>query len=389
MKTHSLFLFAGEASGDLHGASLMQALREQGLCDSFWGVGGQGMRRLGLDSLLPMEDFQVMGYSDVWRALPRLYRHFYTIREALLQRQPSVAIFVDYPGFNLRLERSLRKAGYSGKIVHFNSPMVWAHGRKRVDVLAENVDLLITLLPFEKAYYANTSLRVDYVGHPLVTRVTKHSYSPNWRKSYGIPPSLPLLGLFPGSRAGEIRRNLSTQLQAAKQLSKQLPHFGWGLAVAHAELRPAIEKAIHESSLKLGEQIFLVDTSSSYELMAECRAALATSGTVTAELALHHVPSVVSFQLSLLNLLVVGLVLRVQLPHYCLVNIICEDRVFPEFYGVRPDPTHMANALYPLIQEGEKRARCIAGCEHMRTRLGSGHAAEHAALSIGELIHES
>lgn len=364
----------------------MRALRQRGITAPMWGVGGPRMRAEGLRSPIPMEDFQVMGFTDIVTALPRLWRHFRAIRRQILKHQPPVAIFIDYPGFNLRLERSLRKHGYQGKIVHFNSPMVWAHGQHRVHTLAEHVDLLISLLPFEKRYYASTPLRVDYVGHPLTAKVQQYTYAPEWRSEASIPSNAPLFGLFPGSRLGEIRRNLPHQLQAAAYISSRFPDFRWGLAVAHEQLRPAIVHCIKQSPLNLRKDVFLVDGQFNYELMAESRAALATSGTVTAELALHRVPTAVSFQINLLNLAIAGLVLRLKLPHYCLVNIICEKRVYPEFYGWRPSARQIAAQLLPLIGEGKRRSTCLQGCDDMRERLGSSDASDAAAQSILEIL---
>ena len=170
------YLFAGEISGDLHGSRLMQALQSQRDQVSFYGVGGPLMRLEGLDCFIQMEKFQVMGFSDVIKALPHLWKLFYQVRDHILNMQPDCLILIDYPGFNLRLARSLRRKGFKGKLVQFICPSVWAHGKKRIAFLAAYFDLLLSIFPFETAYFAKTSLRVEYIGNPLTETISQHNY---------------------------------------------------------------------------------------------------------------------------------------------------------------------------------------------------------------------
>jgi lipid-A-disaccharide synthase len=187
----TFFFMAGEASGDRHGGLLIDALKQ--LCPSaqFTGVGGRHMIQAGFSPFLTLEPFEVMGLKDVVFALPRLSRLFRQVRQQILDLNPTAVVLIDYPGFNLRLAASLRKKGYKGKIFYYISPTVWAHSPKRVEVLAQYVDHLFTLFPFEKQYYAHTSLPVTYVGHPLAQEVFLHQPSSDWRNAVGIPAAAP------------------------------------------------------------------------------------------------------------------------------------------------------------------------------------------------------
>ncbi len=171
-----LFVFAGEKSGDLHGEKLLEALRAKSPHLKIAGVGGPLMRSKGMQCILPMEEFQVMGFIDVFLSLPKLMRQFYFVAREILRLNPRIVVTIDYPGFNLRLARHLRKKGFKGKLVHFICPSVWAWGKKRIPLMAENLDMLLSILPFEKELFAHTELPVHFVGHPLSERMKAYPY---------------------------------------------------------------------------------------------------------------------------------------------------------------------------------------------------------------------
>ena len=160
-----------------------------------------------------MEEFQVMGFSDVLKALPRLWKHFYSLRNRILAEQPDAVILIDYPGFNLRLARALRQQGYGGKIIQYICPSVWAHGKQRIETLSLHYDLLLTIYPFESTYFEQSLLPVKYVGNPLEENIRTYSYQENWKETLHLPSSEHLIALFPGSRLGEIKKHVPMQLK--------------------------------------------------------------------------------------------------------------------------------------------------------------------------------
>lgn len=384
-----LFLFAGEHSGDLHGSNLLKSLKENLTDYSYVGVGGPLMRCQGLDCLLPMEEFQVMGFTDVFCSFPKLWRHFYTICHDIIQKQPLGVILIDYPGFNLRLARALRKRGYQGKIIQYISPTVWAWGKGRIKQMADTLDLLLTIYPFETACFAQTTLHVQYAGNPLQELIQKYAYDEDWLKNSGLAHlnhSDPLIAIFPGSRLAEITRNLPKQLQAVEMLQKQSPQTKFALSCGHESLLPAILECLSKSSLKISKDIFIVPKKYSYELMRASRAAIAKSGTVTLELALHSCPTVVVYELSWLNRFIAQHIIRVNLPHYCIVNILAQKEVFPELIAAGFSAENLYLQLKNLSETGTMRECCLQECKNVKLLLKEYHASQKSAQAIAELL---
>lgn len=374
MPHDSLFLFAGEQSGDVLGEKLMRALKQNAPSIELKGVGGPLMRSAGLQCIVPMERFQVMGLSDVLKASPRLFTNFRTIKKEILEHQPKGVVFIDYPDFNMRMASSLKKSGYKGKLVHYVCPSVWAWRAGRVKSLAKTLDLLLAILPFEPSCFKRTSLPVTFVGHPLVSAVDTHAYDPNWKTGTNLDER-PILSLFPGSRRGAIALNLPLQWEAAKQLQKET-----GCQIAVSCARPELAHLIRSLT---DEAVALVPHHLRYELMKGSFAALATSGTVTLELGLHAVPTVITYKWTTLNYLVGHFIFRIHLPFYTLVNIICAKEVFPEFIykDLQADKIHAS--LKNLL---ERKEECQQECHRLRSLLSEQDASEEAAKAIGALL---
>ena len=363
-----LVLIAGELSGDLHGGHLMEALQGR---VQIGGVGGPLMRAQGLDEWLGMETLSVMGFTDVLLALPRLIRAFHTLRNRILKERPDAVVFIDYPGFNLRMAKALRKRGYKGKLIHYICPTVWAWGKGRIEKMAQTLDLLLTILPFEPSCFAHTELPAHYVGHPLMQGIMP----PGDGQGKGI-------ALFPGSRHGEVERNFPSQLAALAQLRARYPDAEATVSVAIPSLAPLLRSHIEAS----GQPVHLAPRAESYNLMRSCRAALATSGTVTLELALHHAPTVVTYRLSRLNYLLARYLFRIRLPHYALPNILAKQELFPEVVGKQLPTDRIAEHLCALYEAGSARDACLTGCKNLRTLLGEGDASQEAARALLEVI---
>lgn len=380
-KKKHFFVMAGEPSGDLHGASLIHALKKE-IPDSFFcGVSGPRMRAEGTEEVLPMEKFAVMGFTDVLKAFPRIYKQFYLVRDHILKTQPDCVIFIDYPGFNLRLAKALRKKGYSGKLVHYICPSVWAWGKKRIAHMATTLDLLLTIYPFEAKSFAHTSLSVKYIGNPLQEYINRHAYNDNWKDSFSIDGKT-LISIFPGSRLGEIHRNLPIQLEAAALFQQFHPDTAFGISSSNETNRLLIQHMIDSAGLK---NAFTVPKEYTYELMRDSHSAIAKSGTVTLELALHKRPTIVVYALSTLNWLIAKFIIRLKLPHYCIVNILNGKRVFAELieegFNAKNLVQHLEN-----IHSGAKREDSLYGCQNIIKLFQNGSASRNGALVIKELL---
>lgn len=381
------FIFAGEASGDLHGSHLIQSLKSLTPLITFSGVGGPAMRAQGLDFILKMEEFQVMGFSDVLKSLPKLWKNFYKVCDSIIKSKPDCVILIDYPGFNLRLAKKLRKQGYKGKIVQYICPTVWAHGKQRINTMSQTLDLLLTIFPFEPSCFSHTTLPVKYIGNPLIKNIRTYPYQEHWHKQVGLASTDKLIAIFPGSRIGEIQRNLPSQLNAGLKLKNKYPDIKFALSYAHEELLKPIQELIKDNPLN--ENIFLVPKSFTYELMRDCHLALAKSGTVTLELALHQRPSVIVYQLSKLNYWMAKYILRLRLPYYCIVNILAGKEVFPELIGQHIDEMQLYTHLERLYTNEPARLNILKDCFAIQAQLGEQDANEAAAKAIQELLENT
>jgi lipid-A-disaccharide synthase len=344
------FIIAGEPSGDLHGARLIEQLLRARPDVRIAAVAGPRMRSLGIPCFAPMESLKVMGFTDVLVALPKIARFFFSLRKHILTLRPKAVITIDYPGFNLRLQRALSKRGYQGRRIHYVCPTVWAWGKGRIRQMAEDLDLLIPLLPFEAQCFRHTQLRVEYHGHPLAAEIKPAPLT-----------DTPLLALFPGSRPQEITRNLPLQLQAARQLQADDPTVQIAISSAGEEQRRIIQSLAPEAAL--------YPPSENRALMRACRLALATSGTVTLELALHGTPTIVTYAVKPWDQFLVTRILRIRLPYYSLPNLILGFEVFPELFGSNLTLSRLAHHAHTLWSDSNARSACRAACLTLREQL--------------------
>lgn len=379
--TH-FFMYAGELSGDMYGTLLIRELKRHIPNLKVTGVPGPEMRSEGVTGPLRMENFEVMGFSDVLRSLPKLRRHFHTLKNYILDTTPEMAIFIDSPSMSIRLAKALRRKGYKGKIVQYICPTVWAWGKHRIKQMAENFDLLLTIFPFEESYFKNSLLKTVYIGNPLKELISQHHYDENWSKLLGIKDVKNLIALFPGSRPGEIKRNLPKLLAAAKRVKDQNTHFSLAVSCANDAHMALIQEIIAGSEVSLNKDIFVVPRIYTYDLMKFSKSAIAKSGTITLELALHHCPTVVVYELTKLNRFIAKFFLRLRLPHYCIVNILTGKTVFPELIekGFTIEMAH--EQLQKLLLDQPYREACIGCCKELHSFLQEENASERASKEI-------
>ncbi|KAG6559218.1 Lipid-A-disaccharide synthase [Candidatus Rhabdochlamydia oedothoracis] len=365
-----LFIFCGEPSGDLHAESLLAELKVKKPTLNIFGVAGPRMRHQGVNPVLAMEELQVMGFIDVFCAFPKLVRMFYKVANAILELQPKMVFTIDYPGFSLRLHRHLKRRGFKGQIVHFICPSVWAWGKHRIAFMEKHLDHLFTILPFESQIFRK--LPTQYVGHPLNFRIQSYNY-----QNLDLPKDKQIIALFPGSRSKEIERNLPIYLDTCKHLCANNPHLHIALSVAQPKFHSQILFILQKKNWNY--PITFVPSTHSYELMQKTHLAIAKSGTVTLELVLHFVPTVVTYGLSKLDLIIARDLLRIRLPFYCLVNIIANQEIFPELIGPYFTNTSLLSHAYHLL---ENHPVYQEKCKHILTLLGRANAAKEVSKQI-------
>jgi lipid-A-disaccharide synthase len=370
VQAKSLFIIAGEPSGDLHGSHLIHALKTIDPQIKIAGIGGKKMAAEGLQSLFPFEQFQVMGFVDVLLAYSRLRKLFMGTLDAILQSKPDAVILIDYPGFNLRMAKHLKKRGYKGIIIQYISPTVWAWGKGRIQEMEHSLDQLLTIYPFEQRAFQNSTLNVNYVGNPLLETLQTHPYDPDWRRKCSLPEAAPLLALFPGSRPKEILRNLPIQMAAAKLLMKKNPSLHTVVSLQDPTLLPQ-EKNVSR-----------LPPAFNYDCMQDCEGAIAKSGTVTLELALHGTPAVITYPLGTLNYLLAKYLFRINLPHYCISNILLNETLYPEWIDRTLSPEQIAKSLEEQMQKSTFPQKAI----ELKTILGNKVASLEAAQKIMESV---
>lgn len=337
-------LVAGEASGDILGAGLMQALKAQYPLIEFIGVGGPLMQAQGLNSYFPMERLSVMGLVEVLGRLPELMSRRKRLISSLIDAKPEVFIGIDAPDFNLTVELKLRQAGI--KTVHYVSPSVWAWRQKRVLKIRQACDLMLTLFPFEAQFYTDHQVPVRFVGHPLADTIPQQADRAAAREALNLFQDQPVVALMPGSRGGEVARLGNLFLDAAVRLRTLRPGIQFVLPCSSPERRAQLEQMLVGRDVPLT----LLD-GRSHEALAACDAVLIASGTATLEALLFKRPMVVAYKVAPLTYRILKRL--VTSAYISLPNLLAERLLVPELIQDAATPEALAQLLAPLLEGGE------------------------------------
>ncbi|BAU76209.1 lipid-A-disaccharide synthase [Metapseudomonas furukawaii] len=337
-------LVAGEASGDILGSTLMQALKARHPDVRFIGVGGPRMQAEGLESYFPMERLAVMGLVEVLGRLPELLARRKRLIQTLIDERPDVFIGIDAPDFNLGVELKLRRAGI--RTVHYVSPSVWAWRQNRVLKIREGCDLMLTLFPFEARFYEEKGVPVRFVGHPLADAIPLEADRAAARNALDLPLDSPLVALMPGSRGGEVGKLGSLFLDAAERLRSVRPGIRFVLPCASPERRQQVEAMLAGRDLPLK----LLD-GRSHEALAACDAVLIASGTATLEALLYKRPMVVAYKVAPLTYRILKRLVRS--PYVSLPNLLAQRLLVPELLQDAATAEALAQTLSPLLDDGE------------------------------------
>ena len=372
------FLIAGEASGDLHAAHLMKALRHFDAQAEFRFFGGDAMQQQGGTLLCHYRHLAYMGFIPVLLHLRTILRGLAQCKEAILAWRPDVVILVDYPGFNLKIARFVRQQAIC-PVFYYISPKIWAWKEHRIKALRRDVDRIFSILPFEVPYFRQRhGYEVSYVGNPTLDEV--HAYC----QEHGAPtPDDRTLALLPGSRKQEINDNLSRMLTAAAPLVEA---EGWKLVIAAA---PAIPRELYLNIIARAEvplqSVELVD-GNTYGLLSRATAALVTSGTATLETALFRVPQVVCYYMAMGRLVSLLRRLILRTPYISLVNLVANREVVQELVADGMTPERVRTALRAILPGQPARQTMLEGYDEVRRNLGDPGAPMHAAAEMVERL---
>ncbi len=379
-----LMVVAGESSGDLHCAHVMEELLKLAPGIRFCGLGGPRMQRVGMRSVGNSQDIGVVGLVEVLRILPRAKRFFDDLDRMAIERRPKAALLVDAPDFNLRVAKRL--AAHGIPVVYYVSPQLWAWRKNRVNAMRGIIHQMLVLFPFEVEFYEQAGIAVTHVGHPLLDVV------PELGEATGAGPwghaaarGDWVVGLLPGSRNSEIKRNLPGMLAAAERMANSAG-TRTRLILASSVSRELVEAMIRESTL--GPEHVEVraagEDNERFDLIRECRLCLCASGTATLEVGLLEVPMVVSYRLApLTHFLAKRLV---TLEHVSLVNLVLGKAAVPELIQDDADPANMSAVSLNLLVEGDRRKRMLEDLSELRSALGSRGASERAAVEVAAVM---
>ncbi|MEP4147296.1 MAG: lipid-A-disaccharide synthase [Halioglobus sp.] len=366
-------VLAGEASGDILGSRVLQALRIQ--CDELIveGIGGPLMEAQGLSSMFPMDRLSVMGFVEPLKRLPELLTIRRTVFEHFRDDPPDIFLGIDSPDFNLRLERKLREQGI--KTAHLVSPSVWAWREGRVKKIKRSVDLMLCLFPFETQVYHDHQIPARFVGHPLADELPNRVDAMAARKSLGLTPGGKLLAMLPGSRSGEVSRLAPEFLAAARLLWQQDSGLSFVIPAANTA-RESELRALLEDHADL--PITLV-SGHSREAMAAADAVLLASGTATLEAALVKRPMVVSYRMAAFSWWLVTRLVKISFA--ALPNVLAGRSVVPELLQDAAVPEAMAASIQPLLSE-ETIDDQLQAFDQIHAELKQGYAQKSAAALL-------
>ena len=398
----SIFISAGEASGEHYGALLADALQKQlaasGQTASFFGMGGERMAAAGVECVVRSEDMAVMGLTEVVRHLPHIWREYRRLKQAIRDRRPSVAVLIDFPEIHFRLARELHRLGIP--VIFFVSPQLWAWKKHRIKLVREYVDKMLVIFPFEEPFYRGQGVQAEFVGHPLAELPAPsisredfakqaieinqglHAIPPKdcppdeielffGRASYDLDPGKEWIALLPGSRHAEIRSNFHTMVKAATQLGDKYQYI--------VPLAPTLTeqqiRAVHDEL----SDYCLPDDAPIIAFVRDARAALfharvsiVASGTATVEAALIGNPFVVVYRVSALTFAIAKRVVKV--PFVAMANLIAGKRVVTELIQSDFTAANIVREIEPLIPDGPPRREMMEELARIRGLLAKRQA---------------
>lgn len=373
-------IVTGEASGDLHGANLIRAARTLDPELSFFGVGGEKMAAVGCNIIIPGSTISVMGIVEVIGHFPIIWRTFQRLKKVLSgEERPDLLILIDFPDFNLRLAAVAKKLGIP--VLYYVSPQVWAWRRGRVKNIAKVVDRLAAILPFEPPLYAGLDIDVEYVGNPLTDQVVISEEREPFLRRLGIPPDVPVVGLFPGSRETELRYNLPTLLTTARIVQQAHPQVQFLIPAAATLGSERLRAAIAEAGAS--DLPLTVVAESVYNVANATDAVLAVSGTVTLQVALVGTPLLLIYRVASLTYAIGKHLIKV--PFIGLPNIIAGQEVAREFVQDEADPQILAGELIQILGNPVYAMALRQGLTLVREKIGPGGCSERVAQMAIEM----
>ncbi len=374
--SQSIYIVAGEVSGDTHGAHLMQSVVDLRPDVKFAGAGGPAMREVGGELLEDwVEDAAVMGLWEVLKHYKWFKNRFYAMLDQLLEFQPDVLVLIDYPGFNLRFATAVREKCPDIKIVYYISPQVWAWNKGRIPKMAKVLDLMLCIFPFEREIFESAGLKTEFVGHPLVDELVE--------KKEEVARESDLVGLFPGSREREVGRLFPLMVETARRMHSNHPEWRYEAAAASPKLEAQMREIIEAGKLS-DSCVITLSTGTSHSLMQRATCGVVASGTATLEAASFGLPYCLVYKLSWPTWIMGKMLVKVD--YIGLINILAGEEVVEELIQSDADPGRVEQVLSRLMLNDEARESLRLKLLKTAQKLGAPGAHVRAAEEIVALL---
>ncbi len=371
-------IVAGEASGDVYGARLVLALRELAPDISFFGLGGPEMESAGVKVIHHLSAVSVVGLTEIIPRMGHIFQVLRNLKKALKADPPDLLVLIDYPGFNLNLAKKAHTLGIP--VFYYIPPQLWAWREGRIKKIAQRVDRVAVILPFEKEFYRKHGLEVDYVGHPLLDLPLPSKDEGKVREELDINSvHAPIVALLPGSRDEEVFRLMPAMVDAAQIMSRSFPRLCCIVALAPTvgedKVRPCLENA--PVDIRIG-------TTGTRELLKIADVALIASGTATLEAAITGTPMVIAYMVSPLTYIAARFLAKV--PYIGLVNLVAGKAIVPELIQGEATGERLAEESLAILRNGRARENMKRELQAVKHQLGHGGAAKGAARIAGEMM---
>jgi len=370
-----IYFVAGEVSADNYGAALMRSLRELDGKLQFVGRGGPQMQEIAGEQFKNwIGEAAVLGLWEVLRKYGYFREQFHETLREIRESKPDAIVLIDYPGFNLRLARALRRQAPRQKIIYYISPQVWAWNRGRIKRMAHFIDLVLCIFPFEVDPYNEAGLRALFVGHPMIERLQDRKIDAQRHPN--------LIGLFPGSRSREVRKIFPVMLETARELRKHNRNLRFEVAAASEQLAREMRPIVAGLDQSQDRETIQIKVDETAVIMQRAWAGIVASGSATLEAAYFRLPFVLIYKVAWPTYLAARLVVSVK--YLGMPNLLADKEVVPEFIQQRAKPNALVKAMQPLIENANARRQMISQFDLIIAKLGNSGANERAARAIIE-----
>jgi len=376
-ETKKIIIIAGEASGDLHGSSLVKELKKINPHWEIFGMGGDKMKREGVELIFHIDRLSFMGFFEVMKNLRFIRKVMQTMVSMIETRKPDLAILIDYPGFNLRFAKKVKLLGIP--VVYYISPQVWAWGGNRVKKMRGLVDRMIVIFPFEKQIYDKFDISCEFVEHPLL-EVTRPVLSlEDFQKKFDIRKNEVVVGLLPGSRWQEVEKILPIMLESAAHLKTRFKNVKLLLGLA-----PTIKKEKVESFLPHADSPVRIVENLTYDVMKHSDLLLIASGSATLECAILGTPFLVLYKTSFWTYLIAKSL--ISIPNIALANVVAGKRIVPEFVQKKAVPQKITDEMYEILSDKNRYKTIQNELEKVKEKLGEEGASKRAAQIVARMM---